>query len=79
VAIVVGSPQAMSQAVLGPTDLPTQQAWNPARYAAEQQTANAQRGVLQGGDGMQILLCFAVVGIFVVLLERHRQRHHHKG
>ena len=75
-AIVVGSPQAMSQAVLGPTDLPTQQAWNPARYADESRTAAQQRGVLQGPEGMQVLVLFVVVGIGIVLLERHRQRHH---
>ncbi|HZS14873.1 MAG TPA: hypothetical protein VFC09_09770 [Candidatus Dormibacteraeota bacterium] len=75
-SIVVGSPQAMSAAVLGPTDLPTQQVWNPARYAAEQQTANSQMGFLQGPDGMKTLLVFAIVGIGIVLLERHRQRHH---
>jgi hypothetical protein len=75
-AIVVGSPQAMSAAVLGPTDLPTQQAWNPARYSAEQQTANASLGFLQGRDGMTVLLVFTLIGIGIVLLERHRQRHH---
>lgn len=75
-SIVVGSPQAMSQAVLGPTDLPTQQVWNPARYAAEESTAAMSRGVLVGPQGVQILIAFGLVGVLIVLLERHRQRHH---